>query len=283
MKRLNFKIFSIGIKTFFALFLISLFSFFIVSWKTRKIADDLWQQLGLTQFEANKNINYSFLYGHFSYLGAKNAKNVAIGNRVAIINDLAAYAKKYSNSEEFKREYQNYRNNNKPAEPVAPQITPDMIRAEEKVRLEKAIKTAEAGANSPNEKIRNSVPLRLENLKKELSELEDPNNKKIKMRMDNATRSHEYATKTYNQALQKFEEKYPENPQLLIKRRLQEILNITADVDFNAELKDQNGLKLFVNPQYESKPLEWKHAFRAGKPATDAVRAIAQQWLQQLN
>ena len=283
MKPLNIRMLPVGTRILSGLLLISLLCFFSLAWKTKKIADDLWTQLGLSQFEANTNIKNSFLYGHFYYLGAKSAKNIASGDRVAIINDLAAYAKKYSNSEEFRTAYKNYRNTQKPPEPAPPPITADMIRSQEKERLEQAIKQTEANANSPNEKLRNSVPLRLENLKKELSALDDPNNKTIKRRMDDVARSLEYATKLYNEALQKLEAKYPENPQTLIKSRLQEMLDITADVDFNAELKDMNGFKVFVNPAYEKKPSEWKLAFRAGKPTTDAVRAIAQQWLQQLH
>jgi hypothetical protein len=61
-------------------------------------------------------------------------------------------------------------------------------------------------------------------------------------------------------------------------------LNKTADIDYAAELKDgYKGKKVFVNPTYERKPAEWKLAFRAGKAATDAIRAAAVQWLKELN
>jgi len=39
---------------------------------------------------------------------------------------------------------------------------------------------------------------------------------------------------------------------------------------------------MFVNPLYERKQKEWKLAFRAGKPATDAMRAFAQKWITEL-
>jgi hypothetical protein len=83
--------------------------------------------------------------------------------------------------------------------------------------------------------------------------------------------------------MQKFEAEYPQDPQQLMKRRLQKILDITTDVDYNAELKDAGRVKVFVNPAYESKPKEWKLAYRAGKASTDAVRKFAQDWLKQLN
>ena len=72
---------------------------------------------------------------------------------------------------------------------------------------------------------------------------------------------------------------------MLIKKRLEEILNITADVDYAAELKETEWKgkkwKVFVNPAYEKKSKEWKLAFRAGKPVTDAVRAAAEKWLKE--
>ena len=99
-----------------------------------------------------------------------------------------------------------------------------------------------------------------------------------------ANRNYEYKLKVYNEAMQNFEAKYPSDPKPLLKQRLQDILTITADVDYAAEFKEgPKGKKVFVNPIYEQKPAEWKLAFRAGKPATDAVRAAAQQWLKELN
>ena len=38
----------------------------------------------------------------------------------------------------------------------------------------------------------------------------------------------------------------------------------------------------FADQSLESRPAEWKMAYRAGKPATDAARAFAQTWLADL-
>jgi hypothetical protein len=140
----------------------------------------------------------------------------------------------------------------------------------------------EANANSPNEKLRNSVPARIAAMQKELSELNNPDNRVIKARVDNANRSYEYGLKAHKDALAKLETQYPENPQLLIKKRLEELLAATSDIDYSAELKEQYGKKVFVNPAYQAKSEDWKLAYRAGKETTDVVRAIAQQWLQQI-
>ena len=285
MRLSGFIFFAARFKTFFAALAICFLCFFIVAMKTKQMADDIWKQLGLTLPDGQRNINNSFLQGRLYYFGAKNAKNVAIGDRVAVVNQLIAYAQKYYGSPEFKTAYQNSRAKMKPAEPEElPVPTEEQVKAEEKKRLEQQLKVAEENLNSPNSKIKNGAPTAIENIKKQLKALDEPNNPTIKRKLENTNRMNEAIRKQYSSDIQKFEAKYPEDPQILLKKRLQEIIDITADVDYAAELKEgYQGKKIFVNPTYEKKPAEWKLAFRAGKPATDAVRAAAQEWLKKLN
>ena len=250
--------------------------------KAKAVADDVWAKLGISEPEAQRNITNSFLNGRFQYSGAKLAGSIAVGNRVAVVNELVAYAKKYWNSPELKTAYQNLRTRRMPADPQITELTATTVKAEEKERLEKLLKTAEEGLNSPNPKIKNGAPGRVEHIKKQLSELDDPANSTIKKRLDDAARSNEYALKRHSEALQKFNAMYPENMNEMLKKRLQEILDYTEDVDYAAELKEQYGKKVFVNPVYEKKPAEWKLAYRSGKEATEAVRAAARQWLVDL-
>ena len=270
-----------AIRIFSVVFLAGLFCFFTLALRTKAITDDLWKQLGLLQTEANIYIKYSTINGSLQYFGAKNAKNILAGDRVAVINELFAYAKKYVASDEFRRAYENERKLNKPADQVTFGGSADSIRAAEKKRINEAIKQTEANANNPNPKIKNAVPLRLENLRKELAAVDDPNNKIIQAKLNQLQQMNNSLASQYNDAMKKFEMKYPENPQVLIKARLQEILIITADVDYKAELQQVGKWMKFVNPDYEKKPKEWKLAFRAGKPATDAVRALAEKWLKE--
>jgi hypothetical protein len=251
-------------------------------YRKKLIADEVWKQLGISQADANRNIINSSFYGHLQYYGAKNAKNITGQERIAVVKELAAYAKQYCNSSDFKDQYQKFRERKKPQPPIDMRVSADEIRAQEKKRLEDGIKLMEANANSPNEKLRNSVPARIAAMQKELSELNNPDNRVIKARVDNANRSYEYGLKAHKDALAKLETQYPENPQLLIKKRLEELLAATSDIDYSAELKEQYGKKVFVNPAYQAKSEDWKLAYRAGKETTDVVRAIAQQWLQQI-
>jgi hypothetical protein len=51
-----------------------------------------------------------------------------------------------------------------------------------------------------------------------------------------------------------------EDHRKMIKARLESFLQITADVDYNAALKEEYRQKKFVNSVYEKKPAEWKMA-----------------------
>jgi hypothetical protein len=74
------------------------------------------------------------------------------------------------------------------------------------------------------------------------------------------------------------DKKYPANPDELIKKRLQSFMEISATVDFDAEL---NG-SMFANPEYEKKTDQWKMCFRAGKAVIAAAREEVTTWLKEL-
>ena len=251
--------------------------------KATKLAEDIWNQLGIGVPQANMDIKNSVLNGYLDYTGAKGAKSILPTNRVAVVNQLVEYAKKHTKTDEFKKSYAAYRAALTPKAPEFVTETPEEIRAAEKTRLEQALKMAEQNLNSTNPKIKNAAPAYIENIKKELAALNDPNNPTIKKRLEDDKKYYDAVMKSHAQEVEKFNTKLPEDPAVLIKRRLEEILAITADVDYSAELKEgYKGKKVFVNPLYEKKPKDWKLAYRAGKTTTDAVRAAAEKWLKEL-
>lgn len=67
-----------------------------------------------------------------------------------------------------------------------------------------------------------------------------------------------------------------------IKAQLQQFLDESADVDFEAKIEQKNGLNEFVNEDYRRKSYVWKQCFRMGKPATTELRKIAEDWLKEL-
>jgi hypothetical protein len=86
----------------------------------------------------------------------------------------------------------------------------------------------------------------------------------------------------YEQRLKEFTERYPADVNALVRGRLTEFLDLTADIDYSAKLV-KNGDKMgFADKSLERKPGNWKYCFRAGQPAVVAARAFAQSWLQEL-
>jgi len=79
-----------------------------------------------------------------------------------------------------------------------------------------------------------------------------------------------------------WEKRYPLDPSGLVKKRLQEYLQLAATVDFNAVLAapDKYTVKKFANPAFEKKPHKWKAIYRAGKEVNDVVTAFVKEWLK---
>ena len=75
------------------------------------------------------------------------------------------------------------------------------------------------------------------------------------------------------------EERYPADPNILIKKRLEEFLEISGSVDFDAKL---NG-RMFAKPEYEQKDDKWKMCYRVGRETVAAAREEAELWLKEIN
>jgi hypothetical protein len=84
----------------------------------------------------------------------------------------------------------------------------------------------------------------------------------------------------YTGRLAAFERRWPADPKSLVARRLQEFLDISADVDFDAKLVPAGKLMRFADPRYEEKPPTWKLCFRSGREAVAAAREAAHAWLK---
>jgi hypothetical protein len=199
-----------------------------------------------------------------------------------VIRDLGNYARQYVKSEKFIKAYQQQREESKPEAPAAPK-TISTVRAEQVAAISQSIRTMEEFLKSPNADLKKMAQDGLPELRKQLKDYQDPNNALIKMMADGEKMNFEEQTQKYKIELSKWEKEQPTDPKQLIKNRLQEFLDLTADVDFNAQLKERNGKMIFVNTAYEQKSADWKKAFRSGKEAVTAARSVAQEWLKELN
>ena len=92
-----------------------------------------------------------------------------------------------------------------------------------------------------------------------------------------------YAREYYNEQLAQWKEDFPASGKEMVKRRLREFLQESANVDFDAKLVRRDGKMRFANEQYESeKSDEWKKCYRAGRLPVEKARAVAKTWLAEL-
>lgn len=252
----------------------------MVSFKTEVMFDDFLKQLGMTKGQANQKITNSLLGGSIDYFGVRNLKNIAVNDRAAIAKELSAYAKQYVNSQEYIKQYIALKESNKP-EPMKVE-TPEELRTSTIKRAREAVQEMEESLKKAPSDMKSIFEKTLEAAKQNLKNAEDPNNKYLKSYSQNFATLEKQMKQSYENALKSWETRYPANHLLFVKGRLQEFLNATKDIDFNAQLTTRNGIKYFVNADYERKDNRWKMAFRAGKPAIDVARSFAEQWIGEI-
>jgi len=264
-----------------AVLVLVILSLAFFSFTIQQMSSDFMQQLGIQKTDADKKITNSILGGYLDAYGLKNAKNIALGNRTAVTNDLLNYTKQYVNSAAFKKEYDALKESNKPTPQPDPE-TPEQFKANTIKNAKDFVKQSEELVKNSTGDTKKLFETSLEAAKKNLKDAEDPNNKNIKA----YTQNYEAIKKMYAQSnetrLKEWEAQYPSNYLLYVKSRLQQFLEETKDIDFAAQLTEKNGKKIFVNKDYEGKGNRWKMAYRAGKEVVEPARAFVQQWLSEI-
>lgn len=254
----------------------------LVSFKAEKMYADLWQQLGIGKSSGTEKIKESFLGGYLQFYGVRNIKKIVAGDRAATAKDLLEYTRQYVQSEAFKKEYNKYREDSKPREPQ-PAKTLEEIQKERIADLTESIaKTEKSVKNTTDPSLKKIFEDAIVKQKQNLKEYQDPNYKILKLMAKGEQQTYEYNKKRFDEDTQKWSEKYPVNHMEFVKLRLQEVLKATEGVDFDAELKESYGKKVFVNPTYERKNDNWKYAFRAGKEVTETVRKYVEKWISEI-
>lgn len=258
-------------------------SFLFSSYQAKKLTDDVWKMLGLSRQSGVDAVKNSFLNGYLYYYGVKNTKNLATNDRAAIAKDLLNYTKEYIGSSEFKKQYDNLRNNAKPEEPVLkPLRSIAEIQKDEIAKTEKSIKDTEKTIKELKGDMAKAIQPLLDMLRKNLKEYQDPNHQFFASIAMGEKYQQENQVKSYNDYMKKWETEYPESINTFIADKLKKMLDYTKDIDYNATLVEKYGKKRFVNPAYEGKRTEWKQGFRAGKEVTEQARTFAEKWLSEL-
>lgn len=258
---------------------LSLF-FLVCSFSAQKMADDFLQQLGITRQGADEKIANSILGGYADTYGVKNAKNIATGNRKAVTLDLLSYIKKYVSSPEFIKQYNELRERYKPVEQSVQ--TPEEMRSQSIASYKKSVADAERMLANADASMKNIFEKVVADAKQGLKDAEDPNNKYFVAYSKNYPQLVKTFKESHDRALADWNAKYPQNQLLFVRKRLEEFLNATKDIDFSAELTEKNGKKIFVNPVYERKDSRWKMAFRAGREVVEPARGFVEKWMEEI-
>ncbi|HTF20936.1 MAG TPA: hypothetical protein VK658_22835 [Chryseolinea sp.] len=194
----------------------------------------------------------------FQIPDAKLLAAVISGDKRAAAKELCEYVKAYVTSPEFLSAYQRAREAAKPvSEPYSLDAASLEAMKASVAEMEKQYETLKATKQVPEaslEEFRKTT----QQMKAKLATQGDPT--------PNLTR---------------WNKLYPEDPAVIIKARLNEYLQLSATVDFGAQLTGATASnRKFVNPAYEKQSLKWKAIYRAGKDVNEVASAFAKEWLK---
>ncbi|MBK6938014.1 MAG: hypothetical protein IPH18_14890 [Chitinophagaceae bacterium] len=241
-----------------------------------KIADDIISKLGM-QEQAAKRYIMNNLAGRFSTGpmepgtedGPANSfykqlqsfqiprapmlASIITGDKAGAAKELCAYVKKYINSEEFMTEYMRLRD----------EAMPLTDRGSSLATLRRNIEVYQKNINNykTDTKYAAEQQQKLDETQKRINEMTE-------------------AAKKPFPGKDSWEKAYPTDPSVVIKKRLQEYIQLAATVDFTAKLTGTGKKQTFVNPAYEKKPLKWKAVYRAGKEVNIVVTSFVKEWLK---
>lgn len=240
-------------------------------------AGNILRQLNVAPDDASSEIISAFAYGTPNYSRVAAAfKAAAPPVRAAMVEQVLTWTKAYVSSPQFAKDYSAWRDQQKPQ---APSYERSVDQEMQEIRTKQAEDMEESRkqiAALPAD-IRKAGEEALQHAAQAMKDADTAANRKAQHTMLDAERNQ--AKQQYQQSLADFNAKYPKTPRDLVRTRIREFLEATANVDYAAKLVDSNGRKKFANTAYEAKPGDWKLAFRAGRETTEKARAFAAAWL----
>jgi hypothetical protein len=243
-------------------------------------AQDHLATLGISEGRAKEAVFDSFMSDAVSVAG-KPAAFVALAPaaRVALVTFALNLARTFVDSDDFKRRYADHRDANGP-EPLPEEQTADSVLAKQRDGFENQVTEMRKMFDQITPEQRATLEAGWKDMRDQLTAMEKGERRKELDGMLKQQRADQVRLR--NDALREFEKSYPADHRSLVAMRLRHFLEATSDVAYDAQLVDKDKKKVFANDTFEGKPAEWKMAFRAGKPATDAARNFAQKWLADL-
>jgi hypothetical protein len=262
---------------FIALLCLTAIGFYSFRTVSNKYADVL-TSLGIPPAMAKDLVSNSFIGGFFSQPRNPAYKTYPAGKRAEAVQQIGAFTKNYLNSAEFQKRYaENY----ELMKPRTPKTVDERVQ-ETLANFKSQLKDNEASYKKVDAAYKSIIMDNIKGFKKLIASYEDKNDPQYNKNMQIVKMGYDGEMKYYQEQIAALDKKFPKDVKQFIKGRLEEFLQLTADIDFNAELVQNGKKKKFVNPTYEGKSLSWKYCFRAGKETIDAARMFAQQWLKEL-
>lgn len=275
-------------KKFYTLMAVVMVITALFAFKTIKRYIDVFNELGISQSEANEWIIDNFQSGSLFFSATAQMRNLTPTKKAEVVKALGDHIRAQVESPAFALKYNEKRESEKPTGGV-----PEWFNVEEK--LQTYIENLEYDVNGIEQELKKAsgnTKTQLEAALKEakttikvLKDTNDPNYKKYfeKFLDDELPEEDRKIAKEQIQSdLSFWNKEFPPTVKELIKKRLKEFLDITATIDFNAKLEKRGGRFYFVDPNLEAKDENWKRLFRAGKETILPARAYAQQWLNSL-
>jgi hypothetical protein len=243
---------------------------------------DIFITLGTTSSDANNRIIGSFTTGAVSLVGeATLFKAASPEQRAALVRAVIGAARAYTETEDFASRYARFREFQRPERPSVPQ-NGEEARAAQQKQLDEVVEHAKKMAAELPPEARHQLENNIAQMKRQLAELDaDPQHR---ANVDAAIKeSAREAEADYARSIAEFEQEFPADVRQLVAERLRAFLDLSATIDYSATLVERPDKKMhFADPGLDAKPRHWKMMYRAGKPAVDAARAAAQEWLKAL-
>jgi hypothetical protein len=256
--------------------LLSLAALALLAWRMA----DVFGDLNITQQQAQEYVANNLFGGYFGF--PPTCRKIASGQREAVVKTVGAFARAYVKTDDFKRRYAAWRDEHKPT----PQTkTWEQVQQEQKeqiAQMKKSLAETKGNLKTMTPDLRKAMEPTIAQQEQLVKDMESG---KSPLLMNKAQFEEMNAVMKQGdaQALAEWEQKYPISSDGLLRERLTQFLAVSEGVDYSAKTApDKWGKQRFVNPAYEQKDGNWKQCYRAGKPAVEAARALAKDWLASL-
>jgi hypothetical protein len=244
----------------------------------------LLKQFKIEEAAAKSDVLYAVSGPSFYIPNVKVLRDLAVGDRISLIESIGKNVKEYVGSKEFVEKYNQLREDRKPTPPEAPKYSAQ-LKEEQKQSLSNSIAEMEKSKSQMAKDQQATFDDIIKGLKDQLKEIDNPDNPVFTPEMDvYIKQGYDMQMSDYKNKVTEWEAEYPvNNPKPMIQKWINAFLEKSADINFDAKTtKNKDGMLKFVDQQYEYKDSQWKLYYRAGKESVTAARSFAQNWLKEL-